>query len=101
MNSNEEQVRAAIAEQAGEWLVANDEGPLSTRDAEALTAWLRTSPVHIEEFLGYLVIGRVLQAVASDPEFSIAAVVAGARPGDGSEILLLRPRIAAPARRCP
>jgi transmembrane sensor len=99
MNSNEEQVRAAIAEQAGEWLVANDEGPLSTRDAEALTAWLRTSPVHIEEFLGVSVIGRDLQAVASDPEFSIAAVVAGARAGDGSEVQLLRPRMMAPARR--
>jgi transmembrane sensor len=99
MNSNEEQVRATIAEQAGEWLVANDEGPLSARDAAALTDWLRTSPVHIEEFLGVSAVGRDLKAVASDPEFSIAAVVAGTRAGDGNEVQLLRPRMIAPARR--
>ena len=52
MNSNEEQVRAAIAEQAGEWFVANDEEPLDARDAAALAAWFKVSPVHIEEFLG-------------------------------------------------
>jgi ferric-dicitrate binding protein FerR (iron transport regulator) len=52
MVSNEEQVRVAIAEQAGEWFVANDEGPLNARDALAIAGWLRTSPLHIEEFLG-------------------------------------------------
>jgi transmembrane sensor len=95
---NEEQVRAAIAEQAGEWLVANDEGPLSARDAEALTAWLRTSPVHVEEFLGVSVIGRDLQIVSSDPEFSIAAVVASARAGEGNQVQVLRPGLIPPAR---
>jgi transmembrane sensor len=101
MNLNEEQVRAAIAEQAGEWLVANDEGPLSARDAEALTAWLRTSPVHVEEFLGVSVVGRDLKAVASDPEFSIATVVAAAGVEDGDKVQLLRPRLNAPAGRVP
>ncbi len=61
MNSNEEKIRAAIAEQAGEWFVANDEGPLDARDSAALAAWLKTSPVHIEEFLGVSVIARDLQ----------------------------------------
>ena len=61
MNSNEEQVRAAIAEQAGEWFVANEEGPLEVRDAAALAAWLKTSPVHIEEFLGVAAIARDLK----------------------------------------
>ena len=98
MNSNEEQVRAAIAEQAGEWFVANDEGQMSAQDAAALSAWLRTSPVHVEEFLGVSVIGRDLRAVASDPEFSLAAVLEGARAEDGKEVQLLRPRLIAPAR---
>ena len=52
MNSNDEQVASAIAEQAGEWFVANDEGPLDARDSAALATWLKTSPVHVEEFLG-------------------------------------------------
>jgi transmembrane sensor len=98
MNSNEEQVRAAIAEQAGEWLVANDEGQMSAHDAAALSAWLRTSPVHVEEFLGVSVIGRDLRAVASDPEFSLAAVLAGARAEDGKEVQFLRPRMIPTAR---
>ena len=101
MNSNEEQVRAAIAEQAGEWLVANDERPLSARDAEALTAWLRTSPVHVEEFLGVSMVGRDLKAVASDPELSIAAVVAAARAEDGNQVRQLQPRMNVPAGRVP
>jgi transmembrane sensor len=99
MNANEERVRLAIAEQAGEWLVANDERPLSTRDAEALTAWLRTSPVHVEEFLGVSMVGRDLKAVASDPEFSIAAVVAAARAEDGNQVRQLRPRMNVPVGR--
>ena len=61
MTSNDEKVRAAIAEQAGEWFVANDEGPLDARDSAALAAWLKTSPVHVEEFLGVSVIARDLQ----------------------------------------
>src|ERR1700693_1472576 len=69
MNSNEEQVRAAIAEQAGEWFVANDEGPLNARDSAALATWLKTSPVHIEEFLGVSVLGRHLGNVGTDPDF--------------------------------
>ena len=52
MSSNEEQVRAAIAEQAADWLVANDEG-LDARQAAALAAWLKASPVHVEEFLAF------------------------------------------------
>ena len=64
MTSNDEQVRAAIAEQAGDWFVANDEGPLDARDSAALAAWLKTSPVHVEEFLGVSVIARDLREAA-------------------------------------
>jgi len=68
MNFNEDRVRAAIAEQAGEWFVANEEAPLDTRDSAALAAWLRASPAHIEEFLGVSAIARDLKAAGADPE---------------------------------
>ena len=42
MKLNEEQVRAAIADQAGEWFVANDAGPLDVPDAAALAEWLKS-----------------------------------------------------------
>jgi transmembrane sensor len=82
MNSSEEQVRAAIAEQAGEWFAVNDEGPLDARDSAALAAWLKTSPVHIEEFLGVSAIARDLKEARTDPEYSLEAILARARAED-------------------
>ena len=69
MISNEEKVRAAVAEQAGEWFVANDEAPLGARESAALAAWLKASPVHIEEFLRVSVIARDLKEARSELEY--------------------------------
>jgi transmembrane sensor len=90
MNSNEEQVRAAIAEQAGEWFVADDEGSLDARDSETLAVWLRTSPVHIEEFLGLSAIARDLREARTDPEYSLEAILARARGEEESIVEALR-----------
>ena len=92
MTSNEEQVRAKIAEQAGEWFVANDERALDAQDSAALSAWLKTSPVHIEEFLGVSVIARNLREARADPEYSLDAVLARARAEDDPPVQLLGPR---------
>src|SRR5271155_1756428 len=86
MNFNEEQVRAAIAEQAGEWFAVNDEGPLDARDSAALAAWLKTSPVHIEEFLGVSAIARDLKEASTDPEYSLEAILARARAGEDTPV---------------
>jgi transmembrane sensor len=93
MNSNEEQVRAAIAEQAGEWFVENDEGPLDARDSAALSAWLKTSPVHIEEFLGVSAIARDLKEARADPEYSLDAILARVRAEDEPPVQRLWPRV--------
>jgi transmembrane sensor len=93
MNSNEEQVRAAIAEQAGEWFVANDEAPLDERDAAKLAAWFKTSPVHIEEFLGVSAIAQDLKAARSDPEYSLEAILARARAEEEPSVQSLRPSV--------
>ena len=39
MNSNDEKIRAAIAEQAGDWFVGNDEGSHDVQDSAELAAW--------------------------------------------------------------
>ena len=93
MISNEEKVRAAIAEQAGEWFVANEEGPLDARDSAALAAWLKTSPVHIEEFLGVSAIVRDLKEARTDPEYSLEAILARARANDDTAVQPLWPRL--------
>jgi transmembrane sensor len=93
MISNEEKVRAAIAEQAGEWFVANEEGPLDARDSAALAAWLKTSPVHVEEFLGVSAIARDLKEAGTDSEYSLEAILARARAEDDIAIQSLRTRL--------
>ena len=102
MSSKDEQVRANIAEQAGEWFVSNDEGPLSTEDAAALVAWLKASPAHIEEFLGVSVVARDLRAACADTDTSIDILVARARAEADAAIQPFWPRVAAavlPPRR--
>ena len=93
MTSNEEKVRAAIAEQAGEWFVANDERPLDAQDAAALSAWLKASPVHIEEFLGVSAIARDLREAGADPEYSLEAILARARAEDDAPVQPLWSRV--------
>jgi transmembrane sensor len=79
MSPHEDQVRAAIAEQAGEWFVAHDDGPLNAEQSAALVAWLKASPVHVEEFLGVSVVARDLREACADPQYSPDALVAAAR----------------------
>ena len=92
MNSKEEKVRAAIADQAAEWLVANDDG-LDAQQSAALAAWLTTSPVHVEEFLRASVIARDLREARTAPEYSLEAVLARARAEDDTPIRPFWPRV--------
>jgi transmembrane sensor len=93
MMSNDEKIRAAIAEQAGEWFVANDEGPLDAQDSAALAAWLKTSPVHIEEFLAVSTIARDLKEARTDSEYSLEAILARAQDADDTPVQPLRSRV--------
>jgi transmembrane sensor len=86
MNSDDDKVRAAIAEQAGEWFVMNEEGPLDARDSTALTDWLKVSPVHVEEFLGVSAVVRDLREAGTDPEYSLEAILARARAEEESPV---------------
>jgi transmembrane sensor len=93
MNSNEEIVRSAIADQAGEWFVASDEAPLDERDSADLVTWFKASPVHVEEFLGVSAIVRDLKQARTDPEYSLEAVLARARAGEDTPVQPLWPHV--------
>ena len=93
MNSNDEQIRAAITEQASEWFVANEEGQMDARDSAALAAWFSTSPVHIEEFLAVSVVARDLKEASTDPEYSLEAILARASAEEARRVQRLRPRL--------
>jgi transmembrane sensor len=101
MNSNDEQIRAAIAEQAGEWFVAHEDGPMDARDSKALAAWFRTSPVHIEEFLGVSVVARDLKEARTDPEYSLEAILARAYSEEEHPVRRRWPRVIEAVRGTP
>jgi transmembrane sensor len=101
MNSDDKRIRAAIAEQAGEWFVANEEGPMDARDSAALAAWFMTSPVHVEEFLGVSVVARDLKEARSDPEYSLEAILARASAEAGRPVQRLWPRVIEAVRETP
>jgi transmembrane sensor len=93
MNTSNDEIRVAIAAQAAEWFVANQSGTLDSRTREAFNAWLRSSPIHVAEYLGIAGIARDLPAVARHQDESIAALVAAFRNEDAPQVEL--PRAAA------
>ncbi|HVO23941.1 MAG TPA: FecR domain-containing protein [Candidatus Margulisiibacteriota bacterium] len=101
MTSEDEQVRARVAEKASEWFVANDEAPLSLQQSAALVAWLRASPLHVEEFLGVAAVARDLHAVGTDPECSVDLLLARAQADEQHPVQSLGSRAFAALRDGP
>src|SRR6516162_4236347 len=96
MMRGEKQVRVAIAGQAADWFVANDDG-LSESEQSALVSWLRDSPRHVQAFLEVTEITHDLAAVVA-PNFSIESLVAAARADDTVDVVSLAPEAAQDAR---
>jgi transmembrane sensor len=78
MSADDERTRELICSQAAGWLVANRAG-LSPDERAGFVAWLRTSAVHVEEYLRLVAIARDLRQACAGPENSVEAVVARAR----------------------
>ncbi|HEX9706087.1 MAG TPA: FecR domain-containing protein [Steroidobacteraceae bacterium] len=90
MSTGQEQVRHAIAEQAGAWFVANQSSSLDDAARAAFIAWLKASPIHVEEYLGVALLARDLPAASDDPTFSIESLVEDARSADDDKITYLQ-----------
>jgi transmembrane sensor len=56
MNTSDDRTRISIADQAVDWFIENRDGPLEVEQRAAFVAWLKASPVHIEEYLAVSVI---------------------------------------------
>ena len=69
-----------IAEEAAEWAVRIDGGPLQPDEREALAAWLKASPVHVDELLYSAAIMAGLCGVDGDRTLSIEAFLADSAP---------------------
>jgi transmembrane sensor len=102
MTSNESHSRDAIAEDAAIWFIENRQS-LSPRSRAAFMAWLKTSPLHVEEYLNIAAMARDLPAAADDPSLDVESLLARIASG-GENIFLLdsmAPHRAAALRTAP
>jgi len=90
MTRSDEQIRMAIAEQAGQWFAENLAGPLDRAACVDFMAWLKASPAHVEEFLGIEAMTHDLAAAADDPDLEFEAVLRRARSGAADVVTLDR-----------
>jgi transmembrane sensor len=79
MSPSDAQIRSAITQVAADWYAAHRSGPLPEADRAAFLAWLKASPMHIEEYLGITALERTLGAATDDPSLSVDALVEMAR----------------------
>ena len=76
-----DKVRASIADEAAEWFVANRHGVPDSAQRVTFAEWLKTSPVHVEEYLGVALVAQDLRQ-AAEPGVSVEELVAEARSAD-------------------
>lgn len=79
MSPSDDQIRAAIAEQASEWFIENRSGPLDRHQAARFMAWLRASPVHVEAYLRIGALAPDIRAAAKMDKTPRATLRARAR----------------------
>ena len=105
MDASDARIRAAITQIAADWYAAHRAGPLPEAQRTAFLAWLKASPLHVEEYLGLAALDRTLGAVTDDPSMSIDAWVSLARDDHGDVVVGLSlvgeppPSRARPVRR--
>ena len=98
MNTSEQQIRSAITELAADWYIAHRGGPLPESERGAFLTWLKSSPVHIEEYLGVAALDRILPEVTRHPRIPLEALAAMAREDSSIGVVELLPylRVSAP-----
>jgi transmembrane sensor len=84
VTASDEESRGAIAQQAAEWFIANQSGPLLEEEAAAFLTWLKASPVHVREYLGIARVARHLPAAAGEPRVSLQTFLAQGADDDRS-----------------
>lgn len=78
MTPSNEDVRAAIAQQAAEWFIANHSGSLTEKEGAEFLTWLRDSPAHVREYLGVARIAHRLPAAVGKPQVPLETFLAQA-----------------------
>jgi ferric-dicitrate binding protein FerR (iron transport regulator) len=87
MTPSEDQVRNAIAQQAADFFVASQAGSLDANEREKFSAWLRESPVHIEEYLGIVAVARDLPDAVAGSGVRLDELTAAARAAGDDNVM--------------
>jgi transmembrane sensor len=77
MEASDPLIRSAITQVAADWYAAHRVGPLSETARANFLAWLKASPIHIEEYLGVAAVERTL--AGAEVDLSVEALVELAR----------------------
>jgi len=83
--SARDKVRTTIADEAAEWFVANRHGLPDAGQRAAFAAWLKSSPLNVEEYLGVALVALDLRH-AADPGVSLEELLAQARSADDTNV---------------
>lgn len=79
MTPTNNQVRASVARQAVDWFFVNQDAAPEYAVRAEFVAWLKASPIHVEEYLGVALLARDLRVVAGDGEDSLVSLLEIAR----------------------
>ena len=87
MTPSAEQITAAVAQQAADWFVANQAGPLGQADRAAFVAWLKASPIHVKEYLGVALVAHDLPSATANPDVPLETLLAQARADETDTVV--------------
>ncbi|HKX98322.1 MAG TPA: FecR domain-containing protein [Steroidobacteraceae bacterium] len=94
MTPAKDQVRIAAAGQAAEWFIANQDQAPDHNQRAAFVAWLKSSPIHIEEYLGIALVSRDLPAAVDDLGESLESLLERARTDAAERVVPMHtPRV--------
>lgn len=100
MTPASDQVRVAAAAQAAEWFMANQDPAPDHARREAFVAWLKSSPIHIEEYLGVALVARDLRMASRESDEALESLLEMARAEASDRVVPVRPPAARePARQ--
>jgi transmembrane sensor len=91
MSTSDQQIHSAITQLAADWFVAHRTRSLSDAERAEFLGWLKSSPVHIEEYLGIAALERILPDAAGTPAIPLPELAAMARDGRSASVVELVP----------